>query len=369
MVDIALATCVFSSRISSPLRTEPRELTACAGVGEDVFTTDFGGFELPVGNVDQKKDTLESLIRTGTFGKCYLYYKAGDPPGRRGVRARIGDKHSPQSLLTLECLPRLIDSLLEEHPPFYFPKTSVWFSSPERLQHERALGYEPRGLRRFWQSPGKKGKESPYRYDVEETSEEFVHVQGIFHAEPSVERFYCPRTSGTHAAGRDVMRIERIENGILHETMDTVYGGEKQSLKGMGIDPEGGIHTRYLFHGTSSAEALQSILEDPRNGFNALLGKDTVLWGDGIYFARDATYSWGAGYTQECCDEDEHEMILLCLVATGIPCVGVQGLSNIPKIHPKSFRYGCLVDCPSNPEIFVVQNGTQAYPAYIIHFS
>ena len=57
---------------------------------------------------------------------------------------------------------------------------------------------------------------------------------------------------------------------------------------------------------------------------------------------------------------------------TGIPCVGEQGLNKTPKIHEGleiQARYNSFVDCPSNPEMYVIQNPQQIYPAYIIHFS
>ena len=65
-------------------------------------------------------------------------------------------------------------------------------------------------------------------------------------------------------------------------------------------------------------------------------------------------------------------MVMLCLVVVGVPTVGEEGLRNMPKIHedlvPK-MRHGSFVDSPANPEMFVVQNGADVYPAYIIHFS
>ena len=60
-----------------------------------------------------------------------------------------------------------------------------------------------------------------------------------------------------------------------------------------------------------------------------------------------------------------------CLVVVGLPCVGQEGLRNMPKVHDElvpKMRYGSFVDCPSNPEMFVSQNGSDVYPAYIIHF-
>ena len=118
---------------------------------------------------------------------------------------------------------------------------------------------------------------------------------------------------------------------------------------------------------------VDTIVDDPENGFEPALN-ERGLWGQGIYFARDATYSWKCpGCCDTCLDGDGDMMVMLCLVSVGVPCVGEQGLKKTAKLHgdlrPKGFAYGSFVDCPSNPEIFVVRQGPDIYPAYVIHFT
>mmetsp|Transcript_16222 Transcript_16222/g.52001 ORF Transcript_16222/g.52001 Transcript_16222/m.52001 type:complete len:103 (+) Transcript_16222:1117-1425(+) len=91
------------------------------------------------------------------------------------------------------------------------------------------------------------------------------------------------------------------------------------------------------------------------------------LWGYGSYFARDASYSIRAHYCDDCLDEKEDRMILLCLVECGLSRVGEEHMRIMPKVHLKQLTYMSYVDFASNPEIFVTM-GEQAYPAYIIHF-
>lgn len=108
------------------------------------------------------------------------------------------------------------------------------------------------------------------------------------------------------------------------------------------------------------------------DGLNPLLSGFVVgqLWGAGIYFARDAQYVAQAPYEVRC--KSGERQILLCLVETGMPCqaspdhVGPRCL--LPFRHLKH-RYNSTVDSISNPEIFVVQNGNQALPAYVITYS
>ena len=157
--------------------------------------------------------------------------------------------------------------------------------------------------------------------------------------------------------------------------MDLSYDIVKNTLLQHGSAYANGVHARWLFHGTGSAEVNQEIVEDPRVGFKPWLN-ERGLWGKGVYFARDAAYPIACpGCCNTCLDDDGNMMVLLCLVQTGLPCVGEEHITgNIPKVHdemrPQKIRYDTFVDCLSNPEIFVVPQGVaNAYPAYIIHFS
>ena len=137
----------------------------------------------------------------------------------------------------------------------------------------------------------------------------------------------------------------------------------------MGVDIEGGVHTRWLFHGTPSSEDLNEIVTDLKGGFNPLLANDG-LWGKGLYFARDSAYS--ADYCKTCV-ENGQMMMMLCLVTCGLPCVGEEGLKAFPKVHegmlPNVIRYGSFVEFAANPEMFVVGTANDVYPAYVIHYS
>ena len=101
------------------------------------------------------------------------------------------------------------------------------------------------------------------------------------------------------------------------------------------------------------------MIENPDQGFKPWLN-ERGLWGQGVYFARDAVYSI-------------NKMIMLCLVQTGLPTIGEEHLTEAPKVHEEmrpKIQYDTFVDCPSNPEMFVAPQGKSlAYPAYIIHFS
>lgn len=112
------------------------------------------------------------------------------------------------------------------------------------------------------------------------------------------------------------------------------YGNFNSLLNKIGAGFVGGVHTRWLFHGAGSPEAVSDIINDPIDGFNSLLN-ERGLWGKGLYFARDSAYSYKCpGCCDTCIDDKGHMMVMLCLVSTGIPCVGEEGMKICPKIHP-----------------------------------
>ena len=306
--------------------------------------------------------SLEALVRTGTKGMCYLYYTV-EKNSRWGYRK--GDAHVPASLREYDCLPRLVDAALSPSPMLSFQASSRCFISPARRDAENGLGWHPETLAsRF--TPA-----DELRVDVERDSTEWRNVEAIFKADPApgIKRFYFAH-QGT--ADLSVTRIERVQNRWLKDSVDDKRGRLKTMIESLGARYEGGIYSRWLFHGAGSVDALENIIENPITGFAPQMGLGaggTNLWGYGSYFARDASYSVHAHYCDTCRDEKDDKMILLCLVECGVSCVGEEHLRIMPKVHPdnKQLVHSSYIDYASNPEIFVTM-GEQAYPAYIIHF-
>ena len=163
-----------------------------------------------------------------------------------------------------------------------------------------------------------------------------------------------------------------MENKELKDSMDHRRGRIKDLLQENGVLYGAGVHSRWLFHGAGSVDALENIIENPTSGFAPQMGLGaggTNLWGYGSYFARDASYSVHGHYCDHCTDAEGNRMILLCLVECGLSCVGEEHMRILPKVPTPRNRltYSSYVDYASNPEIFVTM-GEQAYPAYIIHF-
>ena len=93
-----------------------------------------------------------------------------------------------------------------------------------------------------------------------------------------------------------------------------------------------------------------------------------VVYGNGVYFARDASYS--LRYAQVGRSGYRHMYVAWVLV--GQSTIGRQGMKAPPARNDPTnpgLLFDSLVDNPNNPSIFVIFNDHQCYPEYLITFT
>ncbi|KAL3941345.1 MAG: hypothetical protein SGBAC_004290 [Bacillariaceae sp.] len=125
----------------------------------------------------------------------------------------------------------------------------------------------------------------------------------------------------------------------------------------------------WLWHGTNS-EVMDKILQQ---GFNrSFCGKNATVYGKGVYFARDTSYSSNPTYAVK--DSKGYQYIMACRVVVGEYCPGVSNALT-PDIRDQKTHtlYDSTVgllygDSMSNPSIYVTYHDSQAYPEYLIKF-
>ena len=92
------------------------------------------------------------------------------------------------------------------------------------------------------------------------------------------------------------------------------------------------------------------------------------MYGKGVYFAQDASYSARDQYSPR--DTNNHKCMFLAKVLVGDYTIGN---SNCITPPPKSVNglelYDSVVDNVKNPSIFVIFADAQAYPDYLITFT
>eukprot|EP00434_Breviolum_minutum_P007649 symbB.v1.2.006746.t1/scaffold405.1/size210896/2 len=314
-----------------------------------------------------RREDLEDLASSASPNKGFLYYTSNSGYLASGSLTRLGDRHVMQSILSNDCLPRLVEAAISPMGPEMFMLQS-WRSQlgEDRLEAQHWLGYSLERLRRFWTSPGKQGRDEKL-HQVPKNSEEFRKVTTIFRSEPPQAPAYM-LSSQTSWERLPIYKIERVENGCQMEFSAIPYrDGVRQSLRQQGVDFDPSVHGSWAFHG-ADYESLCSILRDP-TGFQPLISgsRNSPVWGSGTYFARDAKYVADGQFCPR--RPDGMRCMLLCLVTMGIPCLGDPQQKGVLPFRQKPHRYNSTVDSLASPEVSVIQQSGAAYPAYLITFA
>lgn len=280
-----------------------------------------------------------------------------------------GDGHDPASVYEDHCLLRLLDAALSTHPEVAFISSWRRLLSEERVKAEEALGYVAEKLSSARELDAFKAVPKPHVARLEDLpvgSEELRHVEAIFFSRSRSDYHPDPDQHPWGVSSFSVTKVERVQNLAHLQAFNTKTQSIKDALEEQQLTFEAGAHTRWLFHGAPHT-AITSVISEPASGFQAVMGvKD--LWGKGIYFARDAAYSfYGTGSARFCYEEGGVYKIMLCLVATGLSCAADADMKLKPFFR-KPCRYHSSVDSMAHPQIFVVNEGVAVCPAYVISF-
>ncbi|CAE8587720.1 unnamed protein product, partial [Polarella glacialis] len=299
---------------------------------------------------------LEELAATASPNKCLLYYTADSGQTSSGNRTRIGDRHLMQSLQMHDCLPKLIDAAVSTDGPEVHLVQASWREQlgAARAESEHWMGLSLERLRRLWVSPGHLGADEQKLFDVPRMSEELLGSKAYL---------LSPQSNWERVP---ILRIERVENGLHMEGSALPYRDAlRRSLGEQGVEFEPGSHTSWAFHGTDY-DALQSIARD---GFQPLASgtRNSPVWGCGTCLARDAKYVADGQFCPR--RPDGSRCMLLCLLTTGLPCLGDPAHKGCLPFRQKPHRYNSSVDSLACPEIYILQNPGAAYPAYLITFA
>lgn len=311
---------------------------------------------------------LEQLILTGSPNMCFLYTSVTSGKVKNGV-SRRGDMHNMESLLSLDCLPRLMEAALSPPPEMQMMYSWRSMLGSDRLQAEEWLGYQPDDLKRFWKSTDGRGMDGNKLFEVPTGSEEYRKVSAVFFSaskQPPYYNIVASPAQNAQWANTGILKIERVENGPQESgSAQPYYDSLRRSIEEQGLAFEPGLHTRWAFHGTT---AIESITSNPISGFQPLTSGARVgtVWGTGTYFARDAKYVCDAGFANA--DADGTRRMLMCLLMTGMSCIGGPEMSGVLPIRQKPYHYNSSVDSLSSPEIFIMQHPSSAHPAYVVTF-
>ena len=164
----------------------------------------------------------------------------------------------------------------------------------------------------------------------------------------------------------NIHAIERVQNIGLWQS----YCVKKSQIVSRPPGPYPTNHSgsqvrNWLFHGCGP-DVVDKILQQ---GFNrSFCGKNATLFGKGVYFARDASYSTYPLYSPP--DARGLQTIFAVRCVVGEWSQGVRdGLTPGVRDDAKNLLYDTTVDDMRKPSIFVTYHDAQAYPEYRVRFN
>ena len=119
---------------------------------------------------------------------------------------------------------------------------------------------------------------------------------------------------------------------------------------------------------TTFATTATRLVSTPGIPLTVTLFLLATLYGNGVYFALDASYSARSTYSPP--DINGFRYMYLTRVLVGEYTDGRQGFLTPPVKNPSdpTDTYDSVVDQTANPRIFVVFYDWQCYPEYLITF-
>ena len=151
---------------------------------------------------------------------------------------------------------------------------------------------------------------------------------------------------------------------MKHLFLGLIFLRKKENMMAVAKGKQQTVNEKQLFHGTSP-DAVEAICK--RNFDWRLHGKNATKYGEGSYFAVNASYSHA--YAKKNSSSDM--FMFLAKVLVGFYTTGHSSYRTPPSKNPSdpaSDLYDSCVDNQARPTIFVVFDTDQFYPEYIIQY-
>ena len=162
-----------------------------------------------------------------------------------------------------------------------------------------------------------------------------------------------------------ILSVERVQNLSLWQTFVVKRQTIMQRERQLGHEEDmAHLERAWLFHGTSH-DVVPKVCQ---TGFNrSYAGKHATRYGQGAYFARDASYSTNPLYAKP--NREKQCFLFAVRVAVGKFEKGDESMI-VPPPRPEvqNLNYDSTVNNKETPSIFVTYHDAQAYPEYLITY-
>ena len=173
---------------------------------------------------------------------------------------------------------------------------------------------------------------------VVDGSREWVEVQALIHKTLPQAR---------------LVQLEGVQNAELWERFDFARIRMERRKKE--------LNEKYLFHGTRGRDPAV-IINDEEKGFDFRYARDGSMWGSGVYFAVNASYSDRYAYRKP---GGTLKQLLLAYVLTGKSYYSVS--DGTLKMPPDGFD--TVNGNSMDSRVYIVYDHEKAYPAYLITYT
>eukprot|EP01017_Pseudomicrothorax_dubius_P022273 TRINITY_DN2403_c0_g1_i4.p1 TRINITY_DN2403_c0_g1~~TRINITY_DN2403_c0_g1_i4.p1 ORF type:complete len:379 (+),score=57.88 TRINITY_DN2403_c0_g1_i4:67-1203(+) len=169
-------------------------------------------------------------------------------------------------------------------------------------------------------------------------------------------------------SNRNIHAISRIQNIILWQRY---VQAKKEFMKKYGYQTfNEAKHEMLLFHGINKRAGVgtRDVINSIEGGLDISFS-NSGMWGNGLYFAVNASYSDGYAETIG----NGRKLFLVCQVLVGeIQETGTNNDNTLkkPKINPANQkRFDSVGGFTNGSQVYIVYENHKCYPAYLIEFS
>ncbi|KAG2386789.1 hypothetical protein C9374_001824 [Naegleria lovaniensis] len=165
-----------------------------------------------------------------------------------------------------------------------------------------------------------------------------------------------------------IVSIERIQNKFLYQA----FKNEMDRLESIKKELNGSWSCKpaQLFHGTRGTNPI--LIYNGQDGFDMRFSA-SGMWGQGIYFAKNASYSNSYGFTSE---NNTKKMFFADVLLGDYVETPSNNSLRLPPEKPgqstsafASVRYDSVKGFTGNSDVFIVYQNSKAYPSYLITYN
>jgi hypothetical protein len=161
-----------------------------------------------------------------------------------------------------------------------------------------------------------------------------------------------------------ISRLERIQNRDLWD----YYCSKRERMAKLAGGPPSEVS---VWHGTRTTDP-RGIYEDRQDGF-MMQFSNGGMWGRGIYFAENASYSNTYSYQAAPLGQARQFMLAKLLSGDEIRMPSNRSLTKCPAKpgggNPATERYDTVTGHTAGSKVYIVYENGRAYPEYLITYT